>query len=187
MPTKPNVPVAVVGGEEGGRAPIVVHDNLAQDQNNPPDESGTQVPIGQAEPGHDIFAAGLVPELKSQDISKADEEVSEEKVVSTMEAGTSEVKQEETVPAPANNQTPPKEDSSQNTIDSSTTPTESTMGSTEEKPADPSRDSEEVLKEHGPAVEEDAEADRVRDELFREQERPDGAVPRDMTGPDESS
>jgi hypothetical protein len=53
--------VATIGGEPGGRA------QLGQDAVAPPqDEHAAAVPIGVAEPGHDIFAKGEQKEIKSQ-------------------------------------------------------------------------------------------------------------------------
>ncbi|KAJ8587935.1 hypothetical protein M405DRAFT_863348 [Rhizopogon salebrosus TDB-379] len=56
-----------MGGELGGRAPIVVEYKLRQDAVAPPqDDHTTAVPIGVAEPGRDIFAMGERKEIKSQ-------------------------------------------------------------------------------------------------------------------------
>ncbi|KAH7888234.1 glycosyltransferase family 39 protein [Phlebopus sp. FC_14] len=57
-PNKTTSPVATIGGEPGGRAPIVVEDQHQQQQQNglPEIEPSTAIPVGAAEPGRDVFA-----------------------------------------------------------------------------------------------------------------------------------
>jgi len=62
--------MATIGGEPGGRAPIVVEDKLGQDEAAPPqDDHSTALPIGAAEPGRDVFAKDGQKEIKSQTIA----------------------------------------------------------------------------------------------------------------------
>jgi hypothetical protein len=76
-----------MGGELGGRAPIVVEYKLRQDAVAPPqDDHTTAVPIGVAEPGRDIFAMGERKEIKSQVlVFDVPDVADDEKQISTVE------------------------------------------------------------------------------------------------------
>lgn len=183
----------MVGGEEGGRAPIVVEDKLAQDPNNPPGDSSTHVIVGQAEPGHDFFAVAQENEAKSHAVEPSQEEI-EDKVVSTMEAAKKKasalqestqpivqqeekkdvVQQEEKKEPVAAIPEPHVEDavdvgttSTTATSATSVAPAESIVPESESKTGEKTDLEGGVMQEHGPVVEEVAEADRVREELFK--------------------
>jgi dolichyl-phosphate-mannose-protein mannosyltransferase len=166
--TKTGEPVATVGGEEGGRGAIVVDDNLAQDPNYPPGDSETHAQIGKIEPGRDIFAQEPIKEVKSHVQDNMNDEFLD-KVVSTVVPvnGGAGTKQKASSVV---DEIPPHDDTRM-----VNTQTESVK---EDKQADPdSAGSGEVLKEHGPVIEEIAQADRVREELFHERDEGSLSVP----------
>jgi len=176
-PTKVIAPVAVVGGEEGGRAAIQVHDELAQDPKNPPGDSSTHVLLGQAEPGHDMFAADG-EDVKSRPVDPPKEEEEQSKVVSAMDAAKKQV--EPKVKQPAVKQEEQKKESVaggipephvEDDMDNGTTVTTSVQSAESVVPdsGEKAEPTSEVLQEQGPVVEEVAEAERVRDELFNEE------------------
>lgn len=154
--TKHGEAVVTVGGEEGGRGAIVVDDKLGEESGHLPGDSETQVPVGKVEPGRDIFAPGIVKEVKSQPQDNLSEE-GVEKVISTIVVtGQNDLSTTETPTAH-------DDSSTQTTMDSLT------EAAQDDKRTDPaSTDSGEVLREQGPVIEEIAQADRVRAELFHE-------------------
>jgi len=174
---------SVVGG--GGRAAIVV-DDAPPAGGNPPASESSVILAGQPEPGRDVFAAEPIDPAKSQGVR--DEEVKqppEDKLVSTVAAAAAKVVNIDDL-AKANKPS----DGSDTPISSSDKPTST---SNSDKPAEKSEDKStsdnnsissggepasakepEPLKEQGPVVEEVAEADRVRAELFNE--NPDQGV-----------
>lgn len=62
-PQKSEIPVATIGGEPGGRPPIVVDENIPE----PPvdKDQTTTAGFGKAEPGHDVFAGEPQKDIKS--------------------------------------------------------------------------------------------------------------------------
>jgi dolichyl-phosphate-mannose-protein mannosyltransferase len=89
--------VTTIGGEPGGRAPIVVEGNAAP---KPPAAEHTTVVVGKPEPGRDIFAGEPAKNVKSSDAGPPREpEMPKVKVVSevntaTTPAATTSVKDE---------------------------------------------------------------------------------------------
>lgn len=162
---------SIVGGD--GRAAIVVDDGAPAGGNPPASESSIRF-AGHPEPGHDVFAAQPVDPFKSQAVQ--DEEARqppEEKVVSTVAvtaakvANINELVNLKTIPDGPDTRIPAGDESTP-----SGNPDQS-----DEKPGDRSTSNDsntsskgelEPQKEHGPVVEEVAEADRVRAELFDE-------------------
>ncbi|KZP02915.1 hypothetical protein FIBSPDRAFT_769763, partial [Athelia psychrophila] len=61
-PISSATPVVTIGGEDGGRAPVVVDDNIVPVGEA---ESTTSVGFGIAEPGKDIFAGEPARDIKS--------------------------------------------------------------------------------------------------------------------------
>ncbi|KIM79512.1 glycosyltransferase family 39 protein [Piloderma croceum F 1598] len=60
-PQRSEPPVATVGGEPGGRPPVLVNDQIP-----PVEKEHTTVAFGKAEPGVDIFAGDAVKDIKSE-------------------------------------------------------------------------------------------------------------------------
>ena len=103
-PTK-SVPGATIGGEPGGRAPVVV-DDLPEFVPVADAETSVAIPLGAAEPGRDIFAQQEVKEAKSVPASKILPPEEDKRVVSVVSVGgkvhiASEVSGEETSQSPA--------------------------------------------------------------------------------------
>lgn len=137
---------------------------------NPPGSETSVILAGQPEPGRNVFAAEPIDAAKSQAVQ--DEEVKqppEDKVVSTIAVAPARVinpdelhdgdrpsDSSDTSTTPSDESTPTgnSDNSDQKTEEKST----SDVGSKEPDPS----------KEQGPVVEEVAEADRVRAELFNE-------------------
>jgi len=182
IPAATKVGVAsIVGGD--GRAAIVV-DDAPSAEGNPPGSETSVLLVGQPEPGRDVFAAGPIDPVKSQAIQ--DEEAKqppEDKVVSTVAVTAAKVVNVDDL-AGANKAS----DSSDTPISpsdqsTSTRNSDKSDQKTEDRPAGdgtpseekPASDKEpEPPKEQGPVVEEVAEADRVRAELFNK--NPDQAA-----------
>jgi dolichyl-phosphate-mannose-protein mannosyltransferase len=61
-PQKSDPPVATIGGEPGGRPPVVVDEQIPV---MPIEKEQTTVAFGQAEPGVDIFAGEPIKDIKS--------------------------------------------------------------------------------------------------------------------------
>jgi dolichyl-phosphate-mannose-protein mannosyltransferase len=77
--------MATIGGEPGGRAPIVVEDNLGQDADAPPqDDHTTAAQIGAAEPGRDVFAKDKQKDIKSQKLASDAPVDADEKEISVV-------------------------------------------------------------------------------------------------------
>jgi dolichyl-phosphate-mannose-protein mannosyltransferase len=64
-PQKSGIPVATIGGEPGGRAPIIVDEPVAQAG---PAEEHTSIVAGKAEPGRDIFAGKPINDVQSSHV-----------------------------------------------------------------------------------------------------------------------
>ena len=141
---------------------------------NPPASESSIRFAGHPEPGRDVFAAKPIDPAKSQAIQ--DEEARqppEEKVVSTIAVTAARV-----VNAEEFAKLDKLPDNPDTRIPPSDGPTPSgNLDQPDEKPGDRSTSDEssissggelEPQKEHGPVVEEIAEADRVRAELFNE-------------------
>jgi dolichyl-phosphate-mannose-protein mannosyltransferase len=62
-PQRSEPPVATVGGEPGGRPPVLVNDQIPK---IPVEKEQTTVAFGKAEPGVDIFAGDAVKDIKSE-------------------------------------------------------------------------------------------------------------------------
>lgn len=153
---------------------------------NPPASESSVIFAGQPEPGRDVFAAEPIDPAKSQGIQ--DEEAKqppEDKLVSTVAAAAAKVINIDDLAKankPSDGSSPPISSSdgptstrnpdkpAEKSEDKLTSDDNST--SFEEEPA--SAKEPEPLKEQGPVVEEVAEADRVRAELFNE--NPDQGV-----------
>jgi len=177
-PTATKAGVAsIVGGD--GRAAIVV-DDVPPVGGNPPSSESSVLLAGHPEPGRDVFAAEPIDPAKSQAVR--DEEAKqppEDKVVSTVAAAAARV---------VNAGNLAEDNKPSDSSDTPTSPSDeftSTENSdkSEEKPEDNSTSDNgsnsleqetvsakepEPPKEQGPVVEEVAEANRVRAELFNE-------------------
>lgn len=173
---------SIVGGD--GRAPIIVDDAPPAGGNPPVSETSVRL-AGHPEPGRNVFAAEPIDPAKSQAVQDDEaKQPPEEKVVSTVAAAAAA--RIANVDELANLTEHPE--SSVSPLNDESTPSGS-MDQTEEKPQDESTSGDisassdeepastnepEPPKEHGPVVEEIAEADRVRAELF--EENPDQGV-----------
>jgi hypothetical protein len=159
---------SVVGGD--GRAAIVVDDAPPAGGNPPVSESSIRF-AGHPEPGRDVFAAKPIDPVKSQAVQNEEAmQPPEEKVVSTVAvtaarvANVDELAQLKKLPDNAETPIPPNDEpitsgsSDQSDENISVSDVSNTSSGGELEPQ----------KEHGPVVEEVAEADRVRAELFDE-------------------
>ena len=161
-------------------------DNAPPVGGNPPKSESSIIFAGHPEPGHDVFAAEPIDPAKSQAIQDDEaKQPPEDKVVSTVAAAAARIiniddlakanKPSESSDTPIS---PSDESTSTGNSDKLDQKTEDKLtsngdsASVEEGPA--SAKEPEPPKEHGPVVEEVAEADRVRAELFNE--NPDQGV-----------
>lgn len=165
----------MVGGD--GRAAIAV-DNAPPAGGNPPASESSVILVGQPEPGRDVFAAEPIDAAKSQGVRDDEaKQPPEDKFVSTVAAVAAKVaniddlakanKPSDTSGTPTspsdeststgNSDKPEEKSEDKPTSDDSSTSSEGEPATTKEP---------EPLKEQGPVVEEVAEADRVRAELF---------------------
>jgi len=144
------VPVATVGGEPGGRAPVVVvDDNAAANQ----DQQHTSTLIGgQAAPGHDIFNQPK-KEIKSED--------SVPKVEAAAAGGGDSDEPSRIVSVVAPPEQVGKQDDSQRDVGPTSTDQAQVEGQVQE--ANEAKDSG---KKNGPLGEAEAEAEKVAQELF---------------------
>lgn len=176
MATKAGL-ASIVGGD--GRAAIVVDDAPPAGGNPPASESSIRH-AGHPEPGRDVFAAEPIDPAKSQAIR--DEEARqppEEKVVSTVAVvGARVVNADELAKKLA-------EDADTHILPSDESTPSGNSDQSNEKPEDGSTSGDsstssggelEPQKEQGPVLEEVAEADRVRAELFNESPNQDTEV-----------
>ena len=92
---KPIAPIlSTVGGEQGGRAPIVIEDkNIQQAVGVAPENVETMADPGKPEPGRDIFAGEPVKDIKSSNVPDqpppaAAEPVREQKEISSVNVGS---------------------------------------------------------------------------------------------------
>ena len=168
---------SIVGGD--GRGAIAVDDAPLPGENPPASESSVRF-AGHPEPGRDVFAAEPIDPAKSQAVR--DEEARqppEEKVVSTVAVAAARVVNADELAKLKN-----LPDSPDTHITSSDELTPSgNSDQSDKKPEDTSTSDDtstssggepELQKEQGPVLEEVAEADRVREELFNE--NPDQGV-----------
>ena len=86
---KPVTPIlSTIGGEQGGRAPIVIEDkNIQAAGAAAPEKVETIADPGKAEPGRDIFAGEAVKDIKSSNVKPPPEPVREQKEISSVNVG----------------------------------------------------------------------------------------------------
>ena len=83
----PKAVVSTIGGEQGGRAPIVIEDENIQAA--APEKVETMADPGKAEPGRDVFAGEPVKDIKSNTVPiQPPEQVREQKEISSVIVGT---------------------------------------------------------------------------------------------------
>jgi dolichyl-phosphate-mannose-protein mannosyltransferase len=83
--------LSTIGGEQGGRAPIVIEDKNIQAA-AAPESVETMADLGKAEPGRDIFAGEPVKDIKSSNVPPVqppEEHVREQKEISSVNVGVS--------------------------------------------------------------------------------------------------
>ena len=166
---------SIVGG--GGRAAILVGDILPAGGDPPAVESSALL-AGHPEPGRDVFAAQPINAAKSEAIRIEEaKQPPEQKVVSTVAVAAAKVINVDDLVKlnePSDNPETPTLPNDKSTPDKNADQLDKTP---EDKPTsdDSSTTSEgepvpttEPPKKQGPVVEEVAEADRVREELFNE-------------------
>lgn len=164
-PLKSTVPVSTIGGEPGGRAPIVVQDNVAV-----PSEH-TTVDLAKAEPGRDIFAGEPPKDIKSDAPNPAlPHEEKEVSLVITQQStsalASSETQKEKAEESASTDSSAASHSDEASIQDESSTDTqhhnvETTVTQTTAKGED-----QENHKLAGPLVEAEAEADRAAHELY---------------------
>lgn len=158
-PRRSNIPVSTIGGEPGGRAPIVVQDKLAEAVDAlPPQDGQTSIVVGMPEPGRDIFAGEHAKGIKSE--TPAAEPPAPKKEISMViseQTTTSEVQTESAPP------TESIDSISLETASSSSLDATSAVETQQETTQDVKTDIEKVT---GPLGEAEAEADRAAKELY---------------------
>jgi dolichyl-phosphate-mannose-protein mannosyltransferase len=154
-PTKVTTPVATIGGEPGGRPPVVVEDPQQAKEQDKADDT-TSIVLGKVEPGRDIFAdkaakndvksqvAPIAPPVDDREISQV---VTKAQVTPNVADKAADVK-EDTV----NTDTPAEKEAAR--IDSDSSKQEE-IGKVE--------------KAEGPKQEVEAEADKAAQELYPEE------------------
>jgi len=145
--------LSTIGGEQGGRAPIVVEDKNVQAA-AAPDESATIADPGKAEPGRDIFADVPVKDIKSDALPvQPPEPVREQKEISSVIVGTL-----------TSSSASPSSDSESSSSSSS----DSSEGAEESDSAALTITQSEAVRLHtaGPLGEAELEAQKVANELY---------------------
>ncbi|KAG1717256.1 uncharacterized protein EDB91DRAFT_1068075 [Suillus paluster] len=154
--------MAIIGGEPGGRAAIVVEDKLGQDAVVPPqDEQSTAVPIGAPEPGRDVFAKDKQKEIKSQLLAMDVPVPVDEKEISV-------VTFEPTSAAPELAAGEKEEAKVQGGIGEPEDQAHSEFINNLEEEVEVGEDNDDLRKLHGPLDHEEAIADQVAHELYPE-------------------
>ncbi|KAL1662924.1 glycosyltransferase family 39 protein [Schizophyllum commune] len=157
--------VATVGGEPGGRAPIVVHEEKPADE-----EPHTSAIGAKVEPGRNIFNEEK-KDVKSAAAPERVEVVQEEKQISSVltNQGEGGAKQPEDAPAQEQGKEKVEDKATVAVVAEGTTQEAPAEDAKVEQPAAAERPAEaEEKKEAGPAGEAEVEADRVAQELYPE-------------------
>lgn len=156
-----------IGGEPGGRAPIVVEDKLGQDAVAPPQDDHTAaVPIGAAEPGRDVFAKDEQKNIKSQTLAPDAPVVEDEKEISMVKFEPTDAATE---PAPASSENEGDKVHSTGTRTSAAEDDgvpEVIENLEEEEVFGVGEDTDNSSMSHGPLDHEEAIADQVAYELY---------------------
>jgi dolichyl-phosphate-mannose-protein mannosyltransferase len=145
------VPVSTIGGEPGGRAPIVVEDKPIPSAKQ---EEQTSVVAGKAEPGRDIFAGDPAKNIQSQSAPVVDTPPAAEKEISTVIIQQTTATSESTVDEAREKEIAGgylKEEASTRGVDSKLEVVEGDA---------------DTLKPAGPLAEAEAEAERAAYELY---------------------
>jgi dolichyl-phosphate-mannose-protein mannosyltransferase len=154
-PQKSSVPLSTIGGEPGGRAPIVVQDKFAQVADAPPPQNDhTSVVVGMPEPGRDIFAGEPAKGIKSE--VRPSQPPPPQKEISSVMSEQTTTPESETTPVST------LESSDSNSATRSNPDTTSP----EKQPETTDGNAEEKDKLAGPLGEAEAEADRAAKELY---------------------
>ncbi|TDL15831.1 hypothetical protein BD410DRAFT_732137, partial [Rickenella mellea] len=166
--TPPKPSSVVIGGEEGGRAPIVVHDDNAGKAQQAPDSESTKAIGNQPQPGHDIFAEQPVKEIKSaaEIPDEPPTDVEEREVSTVMVNNAGQDTATTTSSSSSSSSTPPSTD-----IEKAHDDKKGENLSTEDTKT-PAVDAENVGHGHaakvkeGPLQHDDAEAEAARNDLY---------------------
>jgi len=152
-PVKPVTPIlSTIGGEQEGRAPIVIQDKNVQAA--VPENVATIADPGKAEPGRDVFAGEPLKDIKSNNLPiQPPEPVREQKEISSVILGTLSSSSDSSTSSSSSN------DSSNDTNESSpAAPVASEMITTADATAKP--------QTAGPLGEVELEAQKVAKELY---------------------
>ena len=157
--------LSTVGGEQGGRAPIVIEDKNIQEAAAAPKKVETMADPGKAEPGRDIFAGEPVKDIKSSNVpvQPPAEPVREQKEISSVNVGVSSSSssststRDSTTEESANSATVASETA---TAQSDTTTIESNSAAAGAK-----------VQAAGPLGEAELEAQKVANELYPDAEK----------------
>lgn len=159
-PQKSAPAVSTIGGEGGGRAPIVVEDQNAQGKPHEDERTETAAVPGRAEPGRDIFAGEPIKDIKSMSKQpEKEEDVLErapKKISSVVTMSTESVKAESI------------ESSKVETPDATSTASEKEKQEPLVVAAEGPEGAAAKKATAGPLVEADAEAEKVAQELYPE-------------------
>lgn len=141
--------LSTIGGEQGGRAPIVIQDKNLEAAVL--DDTVTIADQGKAQPGRDIFAGNPVKDIKSDTLPvQPPEPVREQKEISSVIVGTL-----------TSSSTSPSSDSGSLSSSSSSDSRKGTEESTS-----PAMEAEAAKQRAGPLGEAELEAQKVANELY---------------------
>lgn len=156
-PQKSEPPVATIGGEPGGRPPIVVDEQIPE---KPVEKEQTTVAFGKAEPGVNVFAGEPVKDLKSefatQSLPADEKEISSVFSHSSTETSMDTEKKKGEEPANAAGSSTPEQAS------------DASGSSKQIDPATEMKDGQAHRQPQGPLDELAAEANRAAKELYPE-------------------
>jgi dolichyl-phosphate-mannose-protein mannosyltransferase len=158
-PQKSSVPLSTIGGEPGGRAPIVVQDKFAQVADAPPPQNDhTSVVVGMPEPGRDIFAGEPAKGIKSE--IRPSQPPPPQKEISSVISEQTTTSEPEAAPVSSLESTSSSSaKAASHSNPDTTSPPEKLQDTTD-------GDSEAKDKLAGPVGEAEAEADRAAKELY---------------------
>jgi len=166
-PERSIVPVSTIGGEPGGRVPVVVADKGRIQGEKPIQEKQTSTLGVMAEPGPNIFAGDPQVGVQSQSVPDQAPRVQED-VESVMTSSTAQSTVKDTSSASSLGQVSSSSDS-QSPVSSVSESSEPSSHATQTTPKDDAETQQPVgnhLKAVGPLPEADEEADRAAQELF---------------------
>jgi len=159
--------LSTVGGEQGGRAPIVIEDKNIQEAAAAPKKVETMADPGKAEPGRDIFAGEPVKDIKSSNVpvQPPAEPVREQKEISSVNVGISS----SSSPSTSTRDGTAEESANSVTVASETATAQSDTTTIESSSATAGANAK--VQAAGPLGEAELEAQKVANELYPDAEK----------------